>query len=60
MERLEENIKAVEVELTSYDMREIDSASSNIMIEGARYPEALEKKNWSMTDRTIKEVTQWR
>ncbi|MGD0280754.1 MAG: aldo/keto reductase [Dissulfurispiraceae bacterium] len=44
LERLEENIRAVEVELTSDDMREIDSAASNITIEGARYPEALEKR----------------
>ena len=42
--RLEENIGAVNVELTSDDLREIDSAASKITIEGARYPEALEKR----------------
>jgi aryl-alcohol dehydrogenase-like predicted oxidoreductase len=42
--RLEENIGAVAVELTSEDLREIDSAASKITIQGARYPEALEKR----------------
>jgi len=41
--RLEENIGAVAIELTPDDLREIDSASSKIKIEGARYPEKLEK-----------------
>src|SRR5208283_3456614 len=44
LERLEENIRAVAVELTSDDMREIDSAASKITIQGDRYPEALEKR----------------
>jgi aryl-alcohol dehydrogenase-like predicted oxidoreductase len=44
LSRLEENIGAVAVELTSDDLREIDSAASKISIEGARYPEALEKR----------------
>ncbi len=43
-ERLEENIGAVAVELTSADLREIDDAASKIAIQGARYPEALEKR----------------
>ncbi len=42
--RLEENIGAVNVELTADDLREIDSAASKIKIEGDRYPEALEKR----------------
>jgi len=42
--RLEENIGAVAVELTSDDLREIDSASSEIKVEGARYPEELERR----------------
>jgi len=42
--RLEENIGAINVELTSDDLREIDSAASNITIQGDRYPEALEKR----------------
>ena len=43
LNRLEENIGAVGIELTSDDLREIESASSNIKVEGARYPEAIEK-----------------
>jgi len=41
--RLEENIGAVAVELTSDDLREIDSAFSKITVQGARYPENLEQ-----------------
>ncbi len=41
--RLEENIGAVSLELTSHDLREIESASSEIKVQGARYPEAIEK-----------------
>ena len=41
--RLEENIKAAEIELTTDDLREIDSAASKIAIQGDRYPERLEK-----------------
>jgi aryl-alcohol dehydrogenase-like predicted oxidoreductase len=43
LERLEENIGAVTVELTSADLREIDSAASKITVLGARYPEKLEQ-----------------
>ena len=43
LERLEENIGAAAVELTPDDIREIDSASSTITVQGARYPEHLEK-----------------
>jgi aryl-alcohol dehydrogenase-like predicted oxidoreductase len=42
--RLEENLGAVAVELTREDLREIDSAASHITIEGARYPEELERR----------------
>ena len=41
--RLEENIAAATLELTSDDLQEIDSAASKIRIQRARYPEALEK-----------------
>jgi aryl-alcohol dehydrogenase-like predicted oxidoreductase len=44
LERLEENIAAVAVELTPTDLREIESAASRITIQGARYPEHLEKR----------------
>jgi aryl-alcohol dehydrogenase-like predicted oxidoreductase len=43
LERLDENIGSVAVELTAEDLREIDSAASQIKVEGARYPEKLEK-----------------
>lgn len=43
LKRMEENIGAVSVELTSDDLHEIDSASSKITLQGARYPERLEQ-----------------
>jgi aryl-alcohol dehydrogenase-like predicted oxidoreductase len=43
LHRLEENIGAATVELTSGDLREIESAAAEIKVEGARYPEAIEK-----------------
>jgi aryl-alcohol dehydrogenase-like predicted oxidoreductase len=43
LNRLEENIGAVAVELTSDDLREIESAASKITIQGARYPESVER-----------------
>jgi aryl-alcohol dehydrogenase-like predicted oxidoreductase len=44
LNRLEENTAAVSVELTSEDLREIDSAASTIDVQGARYPEDLERR----------------
>jgi aryl-alcohol dehydrogenase-like predicted oxidoreductase len=44
LHRLEENIGAVAVELTAGDLREIESAAAKITIQGARYPEELEKR----------------
>jgi aryl-alcohol dehydrogenase-like predicted oxidoreductase len=41
--RLEENIAAVNVNLTPDDLREIDTAASKITVQGARYPEALQE-----------------
>lgn len=43
LERIDENIGAASLELTPDDLREIDNASSQIKIEGARYPEKLER-----------------
>jgi aryl-alcohol dehydrogenase-like predicted oxidoreductase len=43
LERLDENIAAVTVGLTSDDLREIESAASKITVQGARYPEELER-----------------
>jgi aryl-alcohol dehydrogenase-like predicted oxidoreductase len=41
--RLEENIGAVSVELTPADLRQIENAVSKIKVQGARYPENLQK-----------------
>jgi aryl-alcohol dehydrogenase-like predicted oxidoreductase len=43
LHRLEENLSAVNVELTPDDLREIDEAASEIDVQGARYPEKLER-----------------
>ena len=43
LERLEENIGAAAVDLTPDDLRDIESAASKITVEGARYPEHLER-----------------
>ncbi len=43
MHRLEENIGAARTELTPDNLREIDSAASKITVQGARYPEQLER-----------------
>jgi aryl-alcohol dehydrogenase-like predicted oxidoreductase len=43
LHRLDENIGAVAVKLTSADLRDIESAASKITIQGARYPEKLEQ-----------------
>jgi aryl-alcohol dehydrogenase-like predicted oxidoreductase len=42
--RLEENMGAVEVELTADDLREMDDAASQITVQGARYPEDMERR----------------
>jgi aryl-alcohol dehydrogenase-like predicted oxidoreductase len=41
--RLEENIGAVNVELTPGDLQEIETAAAKIEVQGARYPEELDK-----------------
>ena len=43
LNRLEENIESASIELTANDLSEIEDAASKIKIEGARYPENLEK-----------------
>ena len=43
LNRLEENVGAVEIELTRDDLRDIESAASQIEVQGARYPEHLEQ-----------------
>jgi len=43
LHRLEENIGAAGVELTADDLHEIRSAVSKVAVQGARYPEHLQK-----------------
>ena len=43
LNRLEENLGAADVELTKEDLRDIDTAASEITVQGARYPEKLEQ-----------------
>ena len=44
LSRLEENIRAAEVKLTSGELREIEDALSKISVQGARYTEELERR----------------
>ncbi len=43
LERLEENLGAAEIHLTPDDLREIDGATAEITVQGARYPGHLQK-----------------
>ena len=43
LERLDENLGAANVVLTPDDLRQIESAAALITVQGARYPEHLEK-----------------
>ncbi len=43
LQRLDENTRAVDIELTSEDLREIDYAAAKIPVHGERYPENLQK-----------------
>jgi aryl-alcohol dehydrogenase-like predicted oxidoreductase len=43
LHRLEENIAAAAIELTPDDLHDIDSAASKITVQGARYPEHMER-----------------
>ena len=43
LHRLDENIWAVSIELTPDDLRDIENAASQITVQGARYPEKLER-----------------
>ena len=44
LHRLEENVGAASVDLTASDLQEIESAASQITVEGARYPEEMERR----------------
>jgi len=41
--RLEENIGAADIELSDDDLRELETAASKLAVQGARYPEELQK-----------------
>jgi aryl-alcohol dehydrogenase-like predicted oxidoreductase len=43
LQRLEENLGAVDVQLTRDDLRQLDNAMAKIPVQGARYPEAMQK-----------------
>jgi aryl-alcohol dehydrogenase-like predicted oxidoreductase len=43
LERLDENMGAADVDLTSDDLREIESGASKIKVQGARLPDAILK-----------------
>jgi aryl-alcohol dehydrogenase-like predicted oxidoreductase len=43
LERLDENVGSVSLELTPSDLHDIDEAASRIAVQGARYPEQLER-----------------
>jgi aryl-alcohol dehydrogenase-like predicted oxidoreductase len=43
LQRLEENIGATDVQLSPDDLRELETAASKIAVQGARYPEELQK-----------------
>jgi len=44
LHRMEENIGAASVDLTADDLREIDTAASQITVQGERYPEEMERR----------------
>jgi aryl-alcohol dehydrogenase-like predicted oxidoreductase len=44
LSRFEENIGAVHVELTPADLQEIEAAAARITVQGARYPEELDRQ----------------
>ena len=43
LQRLDENLGAAALELTAEDLDELDRASANVQVKGARYPEAMQK-----------------
>lgn len=49
LHRLEENIGAVELVLTGEDLHEIDAAAAQITVQGARYPEVVERMSEGAT-----------
>jgi aryl-alcohol dehydrogenase-like predicted oxidoreductase len=43
IERLDENLGAAQLELTPEDLAELDQASASVQVQGARYPEAMQR-----------------
>jgi aryl-alcohol dehydrogenase-like predicted oxidoreductase len=43
LHRLEENLGAVNIELTPDDLRQIEEISSKVQVQGARYPESIQR-----------------
>jgi len=43
LHRLEENIAAASIELSPHDLRQLEDAASKIPVQGARYPDELQK-----------------
>jgi aryl-alcohol dehydrogenase-like predicted oxidoreductase len=43
IERLEENLAAADLEVTPEDLADLDAASASVQVQGARYPEAMQK-----------------
>jgi aryl-alcohol dehydrogenase-like predicted oxidoreductase len=43
LERLDENLAAADLDLTSADLAELDHASASVQVQGDRYPEAMQK-----------------
>jgi aryl-alcohol dehydrogenase-like predicted oxidoreductase len=46
LERLEENIGSVAIELSADDLRELDAVTAKITVQGVRYPEELERMTY--------------
>jgi aryl-alcohol dehydrogenase-like predicted oxidoreductase len=46
LHRLEENIGAVEIELTEHELRQIENAAANINVQGDRYPKHIEQMSY--------------
>ena len=44
LSRLEENLAAADLELTATDLDQLDTASAAIEVQGARYPEAMQRR----------------
>ncbi len=43
LERLEENLRAADLELTAEDLADLDDASTSVRVQGERYPEAMQR-----------------